>query len=452
VRRVVGIFLLLAALAQLGYRGMQRVRHEMPLWDFVNPYAASRAWINGMDPYSRNDVIVAWHQTHFLLDREWTHWASVYPPTSLAMLAPFAMLPPRLALTIWFGVTILLLVLQFRALVDLMNWRWRDPRALLLIGATLFAAPSQFALLSGQLSMPAISLCIIAYWLESKRNRPVLAGVLIALACALKPQVAGVFVLFYLLIGRWTIARTAIITGTVIAIGAIGAMQLTHPNWPRAWAYEIYATTVSGKVNDYSWSGHFRDHIIDLKMLLVSWIADPMMLRIIIAAVALSLFAWYVRASPRSEQRTPQTTLLALATLCAISLLPIYHRVYDAALLVLAFAWALYGLDDSSVRRRRLAIAMLIAMSPLLIPFDLAHMLGHRAPRLAELTQTSWWQTWIAPHFAWGLLAISLASLFALTRETAALRAPVVVVPARASADTADLAPDDDDEDIALAH
>src|SRR5262245_6877040 len=115
VRRFIGILLLLAALAQLGFRGMQRVRHEMPLWDFVNVYAASRAWIGGEDPYSRPNVVSAWHATGFLEDRNWTHWATVYPPTSLALIAPLATLSPRLAMTIWFGVVILLLSLQFIA-------------------------------------------------------------------------------------------------------------------------------------------------------------------------------------------------------------------------------------------------------------------------------------------------------------------------------------------------
>jgi len=75
-----------------------------------------------------------------------------------------------------------------------------------------------------------------------------------------------------------------------------------------------------------------------------------------------------------------------------------------------------------------------------------------RAPRLAEITQTAWWQTWLAPHYAWGLLVSALASLATLSRETAALSAPITVAPARASADTADITPEDDDEDIALAH
>ncbi|CAN5652498.1 hypothetical protein BH09PLA1_BH09PLA1_25470 [soil metagenome] len=462
VRRLLGIALLCAALLQLGFRGMQRVRHEMPLWDFVNPYAAARAWIHGMDPYSHNDVIVAWQQTGFLNDREWTHWASVYPPTSLALIAPLAALPPRMAMAIWFGILMLLLVLQFRALVDLVGWRWSDPRAPLLVAATLFAAPSQFAILSGQLSLAAIALCIIAFWCDAKRTRPTLAGVLIAIACALKPQVAGVFVVFYLWRRRWNVVRPAIAVAALIGIGAIGTMQLTHPNWLRSWTDQIYATTTTGRVNDYSWSGHFRDHIIDLKMLLVSWIHDPMMLRATVVLSTIALLGWFVRAFPRGQQQSPQNLLLALATLCAISLLPIYHRVYDASLLVLALAWAMHAMDDPLPHRRRLAIVMLIAMSPLLIPFDVAHVLGHRAPRLVEMTQTAWWQTWIAPHFAWGLLFTATTLLATLSRETIAQpkRTPARVViagtePPRLeppSGEPPRIQPDEDDDDVILAH
>jgi len=313
----------------------------------------------------------------------------------------------------------------------------------------VFLAPAMLALFLADRRSRWYLGTIIAFWCAT-RKYPVFAGLLIGLACALKPQVAGIFVLFYVLTREWKVAFTAVATVGLIAIGSIAAMQFTHPNWLASWTNNIAATTEIGAVNDYSWAGHFRDHIIDLKMLLVSWIADPMILRIAIALVTIALLAWYARAFPRNEQRTTHAKLLALATLCAVFLLPVYHRVYDAALLVLALAWALSMLDDA--RRRRVAILMLIAMSPLLIPFDLAHMLSHRAPRLAEITQTAWWQTWLAPHYAWGLLVSALASLATLSRETAALSAPITVAPARASADTADITPEDDDEDIALAH
>jgi hypothetical protein len=110
---------------------------------------------------------------------------------------------------LWLALMLGLLVLQFAALVDLAELRLRDARVLILVGASLASAPFQFGILSGQLSLPAISLCIIAFWCAS-RNREALAGILLGLACALKPQIGVAFVAYYVLTRRWAVSGLAI--------------------------------------------------------------------------------------------------------------------------------------------------------------------------------------------------------------------------------------------------
>ncbi|MBC8105660.1 MAG: DUF2029 domain-containing protein [Anaerolineae bacterium] len=432
MRKFIAITLLTFALLQLGFRGMQRVRHELPMWDFVSVYSASRAWIHGQHPYEMPSVVATWRAQNLFPDRNVNYWATVYPPNSLLMIAPLAVLPARIAMLAWLAITVALLAIQFIALADMAGIKWRDSKALILVSAALAAAPFQFGILSGQLSLPAISLCIVAFWCVY-RNRDNLAGVLLGLACALKPQIAAPFIVYYLVLRRWRVSVPAIVTSAAIGLISLIAIQTSHPDWLASWRSSIAASTQVGGVNDYSWAGEYRDEMIDLKMLLVSAFRDPIALRVAILCITAALLAWFVRAFPRTaeltthnSQLTGRTNLLTLAALSAISLLPIYHRVYDATLLTLGLAGAFVELDGP---RRRFAIAMLIPMIVFLVPFDIVQTVSHRAPQLFEITRTGWWQSLIAPHYAWGVLLVSIALLATLSRQTIArsTRAPAII-------------------------
>jgi hypothetical protein len=411
VRRWLGIALLIFAALQYGYRGAERVRAEVPLWDFASVYAAARTWIHGGNPYDLPGVLATWHACGVFSDRDVSYFATVYPPSSLCMLMPFALLPGSFAMQSWLALTLVLIALQFAALVDLAGLRFGDPRTLILVAAGLASAPFQFGILSGQLSMPAISACVIAFWLAS-RQREMWAGVVLGLACALKPQVAAPFVLYYLMLRRWSVGGMAVIVGGTVMSVAVLAMRISHLDWLAGWKHSIALTTQIGAVNDYGWSNTLRDEIMDLKMLLVSIVHNPALLRVGVDAVVVVLGLCYLRAF-RWGGVGKRDGLLAVAGLTAISLLPIYHRVYDAALLTTALAWALAELDGP---RRRYAIAMLVPMALFLVPFDFTATVGRRVHLVDAISQTGWWQTLFAPHYAWGLLFLTTAIVVTMSR------------------------------------
>lgn len=411
MRRIVGISLLILGLAQLGVRGMQRVRSDIPLWDFVSVHSATRTWIYGGDPYDLPAVVVTWRESGIFTDRDVSYFATVYPPTSLLSLVPLAVLHARAAMAIWLLLTLVLLAVQFHALTRMAQLSWRDPRALILVGGALASAPLQFGILSGQLSLPAISTCIIAFWCVT-RDQDRLAGVLLGLACVVKIQIAAPFVLYYLFRRRFNIVIAAVLIAGALAAVALVAMHLSHINWIAGWKHSIALTEQIGAVNDYGWTNRFRDEIVDLKLLLVSAVRDARVLKLVVGAIVVALLAWYLSVHPRGAAQSGRTELLALAGLSAIALLPIYHRVYDVTLLTMALAWALSELDGTW---RRYALAMLIPMALFLIPFDFVLTAGRRLPGLVARSRTEWWQSLVAPHYAWGLLGVTLVLLWTMS-------------------------------------
>jgi len=265
--------------------------------------------------------------------------------------------------------------------------------------------------------LPAISLSVLAFWCAG-RGKDTLAGVLLGLGCAIKPQVAGPFVVYYLLMRRFKLSAIAIAIAAVVGLAALVLMRFSQPNWLAGWTRSIAVTTAPGAVNDYGWANRFRDEIVDLKMLLVSVVSNPKVLQIVVECIVIAFAAWFVRsffvAMPR-EKRTSRDELLALGAFAAVSLLPIYHRVYDIALLSTALAWALAEFDGP---RRRFAVALLVPMALFLIPFDLVKSVGTRAPALMTASRTWWWQSIFAPHYAWGLLICTVVLLVTMSRAT----------------------------------
>jgi hypothetical protein len=407
MRKCLGIALLIMGCLQLGFRGRERVRVDVPAWDFASVYAAARTWMHGGDPYALPSVVQTWREAGAFSHRDVSYFATVYPPSSLVTIMPLAVLRAGPAMALWMALCVALLAMQFAALIDMAQIRRGGGGRLLLWGAAIASAPLQFGLLSGQLSMPAISLCIIAFWCAG-RERDKLAGALLGLACAVKPQIAAPFVMYYLVLRRLKIVGLSTVVVALIWAVAIGAMSVSHVNWIAGWSQSVALTTRLGGVNDYGWTNRFRDEIIDLKILLIGVFHDPQVLRAGVAGVTIVLLACYMMGFWRRRPSTPRDELLMLAALSALCLLPVYHRVYDAALLTTALAWGLAELDGP---RRGAAAAVLLPMTIFLIPFDSVKSLGSRLHRLSALGQTWWWQTLIVPHYAWGLLATAIALL-----------------------------------------
>jgi hypothetical protein len=449
VKNAVVVLLILAAFGQFGVRTF-RHRNEIPLWDFASVYSAARTWENGGNPYDRAAIRATWHQTTGHVSDNIEFWSSVYPPTSLTMLAPVAFWRPGAAMTLWLAIVLALLVLQFAALLDLAGLKlsFHDPRGLLLIAASLFAAPIQFGVLSGQPSTPAISLCIIAIWCIA-RQRDGLGGVLLGIACAFKPQIAAPFILYYLVLRRWRAVEPALVMIAMLSALSLTAMQLSHVNWMHGWAENVQQTLAVGGVNDRAPTGPFRDEIIDLQILLAAFVQRGYALRLAAGCVIAVQVAWYVRVAATrtmtitSRNSAPSTSsasadLLPLATLSALSLMAMYHRVYDAIILTLAFAWALAELYG---RRRRFALTALALLCVFMVPFDVLSSITHRLPSLAALSDAWWWAAIVEPHYAWALLALTLSLLWTMGRPFAfARQSPVARRAAVAEQDEMDSA------------
>jgi hypothetical protein len=103
---------------------------------------------------------------------------------------------------------------------------------------------------------------------------------------------------------------------------------------------------------------------------------------------------------------------VALGAISTISLLPIYHRFYDAAILAIPLCWCLAELTRSL---KPLALCGLFLLTPFFFPGTalLGRLASHN--RLPSSLTRSWiWDFLIMPHETWALLLLSAILLYAI--------------------------------------
>jgi hypothetical protein len=267
-------------------------------------------------------------------------------PTSLLLIAPLALLPWKAASLCWMALNAAGLMLA-----ALLVWSVAESHALkaatILVCILLFNSELVFAL--GNLAGITISLCAIAVWCFFEK-RFVHAGVLcLAVSLVIKPHDAGLVWIYFLLAGgvyrKWALQTAAI--AAALALPAVLWVSAVSPQWRHELNGNLAALSAHGSVNDPgpdSLTFHSADHVISLQSTLSLIRDDPRFYNLASYAICGSLLIAGAIRVLRSRF-TKENGWLALAAIAALSMLPVYHRGYDAKLLLLtvpgcSYLWA----------------------------------------------------------------------------------------------------------------
>jgi hypothetical protein len=314
-------------------------------------YYPARCLLQHCDPYRESEVLGVYraeggeHAAETAADREIVI-RHIYPPTAFSFTAPLAMLPWRVARVIWMMLTAGSLLLA-----SFLAWNLGADYAPILSGALIgfLLANSEVLVVLGNPSGIVISLCVIAVWCFV-RERLVLAGILgMAIGLLVKPQDAGLVWLYFLLAGGVYRKRALQTLFAAVVLGLPGILLVwrVSPHWMQELHANILAFSVHGGITDpgpASTGSTGAGMMINLQTVVSSFRDDPRVYNpIAYFLCALPLFAWaFVTMRYRSS---PERTWLAMAAIAPLSLLPVYHHLYDAKLLLLtvpacAMLWA----------------------------------------------------------------------------------------------------------------
>ncbi|MEI7835349.1 MAG: glycosyltransferase family 87 protein [Planctomycetota bacterium] len=403
------------SLASFAWRGPYRAWGNSA--DFALYYCSSRALLAGRDPFLLKNLQAIAAETGAptgLLDN------AIAPPFTYLALAPFAAMDYPAAKVCWIAFNLLLaglLLFLLAAWADL-KVTIRNTQGALLVAMILGLAPLATCIAFGQLALVSVASLAGALCLQRKA-RPISAGLMLALAGLYKPQIAAVFVLYWLYQKRWK--GLAAVGGVGMAMVALCVVKLegVYPGWLLTWQENV-RRCFHGGASDYARAG--SAHILlNLQYPVYAWfhsrqVADVLPWIIALALLGLGFLAWR-----RVRDVGPQAEMLPLSLLALLGLLPLYHVYYDALLLALPICWAFASLAGPL---RRYAMALLLLTTPFLVPG--AAFLAYSGSRtLGPGIWSSWWmQNLLMPHQSYLLAAMSAVLVLAMVKLGRETRCP----------------------------
>ncbi|MFP5234260.1 MAG: glycosyltransferase 87 family protein [Acidobacteriota bacterium] len=259
-------------------------------------------------------------------------------PTTLFLLAPLALLSWGAVEVIGTLITAISFLVAGYLIWDLCGST--NPKLFgCLVGFVLANCVQLLAI--GNIAGFVVSASLIATWCFLKNRWTAVGAVLFALCLLIKPHDVGFVWLYFVLAGGVPRKRALQALAITCVIGAAAAMWIA-PASPH-WYHELHEnhTIVSqpGSTSDPSIAGITSGKvgaILDLQAALSVIIHNPRAYNLVSYLIAGPLLAIWLWITLR-RRNTQEQTLLGLAAVAVLTLLPIYHRPYDAKMLMLAF-------------------------------------------------------------------------------------------------------------------
>jgi len=336
------------------------LQRSSPSWmqDFKAVYYGARCLTQHSDPYKQNEFLRVYRADGGEFPSgpfQLQVFLRAVPvctnlPATLLIVAPFSILACWPAQILW-----MILTAGAYLLAAFLMWRLAENHApgisLLLICMVL--ANSEILFSGGNLAGIAVSLCVVAVWCFLE-ERFVPAGVLcLAVSLAIKPHDAGLVWLYFLLAGGVCRKRAlqTLALNAMLVLAAVLWVTPIAPHWMGELSSNLMATSAPGAINapgPSSISFRRSNMLIDLQAVISVFWDDPRIYNPVSYLVCGALLLIGAIRTLRSRFSPPRAWL-ALAAIAALIMLPVYHRQYDAKLLLLtvpacAMLWAEGGL------------------------------------------------------------------------------------------------------------
>ena len=334
--------------------------------DFANIFAGAVCLLHGDSPYRFASVQAALAQHGYLrvTAETWPASLPLYPPFTLALFTPLAGLSYAKGATAFYLLTLVVCAVAcFRVLIASPALADVPPvwRGLLL--CLLMASPeTRWALGNGNPIVLVTALLLVCCFDVDPRWRW-LRVLAFALAVLLKPQIALPFALPLLVKPGDGWRMLLHVFAVVCAASATALAWCARRPGTAAWVSDLKANLALGAAAGNTMSLTERAYVFDprlnLAYLFGYWIGSPRLNALLTGALLLVGSAALCWAVARNARRSQLQWALAVAATAAWTLLPVYHRSYDALLLVTALPWVLMA-----ARMRRQA---LLACSALLL-------------------------------------------------------------------------------------
>lgn len=361
-------------------RGPWRAVGSVNSYDFASVYGAARCWLHNENPY---DMELVDREVHAAGDDPATlpntdPPPSVYLPTALPLVASVAWLPWKTARLTWSLLSIA--VFGFSALLILRNSHITEGQKWLVGAGLLLFSPTSSGLSTGNPSVISCGLTLGALFLALRRPASAAAFIpgllpafLLGLAHSLKPQISVAALAPLLIWGLWrTMALSLSVPALAALLSFLRAESLgRYRLWIDTLGFGLKSASVPGGINDPSPANYFSYHLVNTAAIASVWLHDSRTVSVLVCIITAALITAYLLLRHRSCVRTRR--LRDIAFFCIVSLLPVYHRYYDAQLLLGAVGFLLTVESRHKNEERAIWIGLLLLLFPLQAVFAEAH-------------------------------------------------------------------------------
>jgi Glycosyltransferase family 87 len=340
--------------------------------DFETLYAGAFCLTRHCNPYDvdvLNTVLLA---HNVVPSGHWVDNMPIYPPTTMTLIAPFSFLPFKVANLLWYGINLF----AYTAAITWLLLGFEGLRSVampLRVAALLLLLVFPKAVWSLDLGNPnlLVTSLLIFVVFDAGPSRYTLRLILFVMACLLKPQLAMPFLLLLVLDeSRRSLRSLSIMLASLVALcGAVFLYASRYPattSWRMDIARNLHMATAPGMSMDPTVKVNGGNALLNLQYLFGYWIdrgsvSQALSLLLFALLTATLLHSLWKRYSIQIEPTT-NLYLLATATLASLVLLPVYHRFYDGAILILTIPWILRNLPNRPRINGAVVAAMLMAV------------------------------------------------------------------------------------------
>jgi hypothetical protein len=310
--------------------------HGQSMGDFGSVYFPARCLLEGHDPYSEPSVQDVYRESLPGHTAEPTTARLIYPPTLFAFMAPFSLLP-------WWAACVVWNVLTFGSMIlaSCLIWYVGKDLSPVLTGALIgFLLANSFTLaILTNISAVATAFCIVGVWCLIK-DKYLLAGMIcLAFSLLVKPQTGGLVWLYFLLAGGAYRKRALQVLFVVGLLGIPALLWVWHisPNWLQEWNSNFAVLSLPGAINDPGPASLGKYNLvvfINLQAAVSVFRDDPHFYNLVSYSIVAPLLVVWGYFTIKAK-KTARNLWLGIATVTPLSLLPLYHHVYDAKILLL---------------------------------------------------------------------------------------------------------------------
>lgn len=385
------VSLLLFCLAAIFYLGVGTYKASRLAGDFISVYSGVRCFVAGCNTYDpvqlQEQYVEAGGNAGRLHANFWEGHSPVYPPSTFVVLSPLALLPFHAGWIAWSLISGGLLVLAIGMVL------WMCPRKYfgtgVLLGVVFLLAGGTSLLGEGNPATLVSALTMIGAVLFLRDRYIPLAVVLLTIALTVKPQLAGLVVLYFLVRRiHWRGAVVVLSASLVILLLGCATLQArpASRNWLPLLKAQTQVALQPGHADDPSPANVKNGDMLNLQTLTSMVFPGRMAYNAAAWVIWLGMFAGWIYAI-RKMGTGGGNHLLVLPPLLVLTLLPVYHRGCDDWILLLAIPMVLMVLG----RKRILGYALVAVLA-------LPHLMDTVMPRVVKLARSHWGMPYIVQH------------------------------------------------------